>query len=128
MGGRDYDEAYLPETLLCQRVPRPFPPCVKPASARAMSAYLGFERRPATTGTIALASQDVPAIRKFTGVVVSDANSVKSLEKHGFAKGCQAGLRAFNAGVSMEMAIGFTAFSRVFPPPLSAVKSRATNR
>ena len=53
---------------------------------------------------------------KFTGFVVSDANSVKSLEKHGYAKNVEeAGLGAFKAGVNMEMAIGFTAFSKSLP-------------
>ena len=41
---------------------------------------------------------------------------MKSLEKHGFAKDVdEAGLAAFNAGVNMEMAIGFTAFSKSLP-------------
>jgi beta-glucosidase len=50
---------------------------------------------------------------KFTGFVVSDANSVKSLQNHGYAKDVyEAGLYAFNAGVNMEMAINFTAYSK----------------
>src|SRR5437868_13178403 len=49
----------------------------------------------------------------FTGFVVSDANSVKSLEKHHYAKDLSdAAVRAFKAGVNMEMAIDFNAYSR----------------
>jgi beta-glucosidase len=44
---------------------------------------------------------------------VSDANSVKSLQNHGYAKDVsEAALYAFNAGVNMEMALGFTAYSK----------------
>jgi len=50
---------------------------------------------------------------EFTGFVVSDANSVKSLEKHHYAKDLSdAAVRAFKAGVNMEMAIDFNAYSR----------------
>ena len=49
----------------------------------------------------------------FGGFVVSDANAVKSLENHHFAKDLSdAAIRAFYAGVDMEMAIEFTAYSR----------------
>ncbi len=115
IGGRDYDEAYLPETLLYNVYLAPFHAAVKAGIGSAMSAYLDLNDVPATGNRWLL--QDVLRDQwKFTGFVVSDANSVKSLEKHGFAKDVQeAGLDAFNAGVNMEMAIGFTAFSRSLP-------------
>jgi beta-glucosidase len=115
IGGRDYDEAYLPETLLYNVYLAPFHAAVKAGIGSAMSAYLDLNDVPATGNRWLL--QDVLRDQwKFAGFVVSDANSVKSLEKHGFAKDVQeAGLRAFNAGVNMEMAIGFTAFSRSLP-------------
>jgi beta-glucosidase len=115
IGGRDYDEAYLPETLLYNVYLAPFHAAVKAGVGSAMSAYLDLNDVPATGNRWLL--QDVLRDQwKFTGFVVSDANSVKSLEKHGFAKDVEeAGLRAFNAGVNMEMAIGFTAFSRSLP-------------
>ena len=48
--------------------------------------------------------------------MVSDAKSVRSLQNHGDAKDVsEAALYAFNAGVNMEMAIDFTAFSKGLP-------------
>jgi len=42
----------------------------------------------------------------FDGFVVSDANAVRNLVTHGFARDlAEAGARAVNAGVDMEMAI-----------------------
>jgi len=115
IGGRDYDEAYLPETLLYNVYLGPFHAAVKAGVGSAMSAYLDLNDVPATGNRWLL--QDVLRDQwKFAGFVVSDANSVKSLAKHGFAKDVEeAGLRAFNAGLNMEMAIGFTAFSRSLP-------------
>jgi len=115
IGGRDYDEAYLPETLLYNVYLAPFHAAVKAGIGSAMSAYLDLNDVPATGNRWLL--QDVLRDQwKFNGFVVSDANSVKSLEKHGFAKDVyQAGLDAFRAGVNMEMAIGFTAFSKSLP-------------
>src|SRR4029079_8909249 len=48
------------------------------------------------------------------GVVVSDANAVRSLETHGFAADLtDAGARAVNAGVDMEMAISDPAYAHL---------------
>ncbi|MGC0771634.1 MAG: beta-glucosidase BglX [Candidatus Acidiferrum sp.] len=115
IGGRDYDEAYIPETQLYNVYLKPFHAAVKAGIGSAMSAYLDLNDVPATGNRWLL--QDVLRDQwKFTGFVVSDANSVKSLEKHGFAKNVEeAGLGAFKAGVNMEMAIGFTAFSKSLP-------------
>jgi beta-glucosidase len=112
VGGRDYDEAYIPETLLHNVYLKPFHAAVKAGIGSAMSAYLDLNDVPATGNRWLL--QDV--LRddwKFTGFVVSDANSVKSLQNHGYAKDVyESALLAFNAGVNMEMAINFTAYSK----------------
>jgi beta-glucosidase len=112
IGGRDYDEAYIPETLLQNVYLKPFHAAVKAGIGSAMSAYLDLNDVPATGNRWLL--QDV--LRddwKFTGFVVSDANSVKSLQNHGYAKDVyESALYAFNAGVNMEMALGFTAYSK----------------
>jgi beta-glucosidase len=51
---------------------------------------------------------------------------VKNLERHGYAKDVnEAGLLAFNAGVNMEMAIGFTAFSKSLPGALQRAEITA---
>ncbi|HZD48966.1 MAG TPA: glycoside hydrolase family 3 C-terminal domain-containing protein, partial [Silvibacterium sp.] len=49
----------------------------------------------------------------FKGFVVSDADAVKNLKTHGYAKDlADAAVRALNAGVDMEMSLGPTAYSR----------------
>ena len=112
VGGRDYDEAYLPETLLQNVYLKPFHAAVKAGIGSAMSAYLDLNDVPAT-GNRWLLHDVLRDDWKFTGFVVSDANSVKSLQNHGYAKDVsEAALYAFNAGVNMEMAIGFTAYSK----------------
>jgi beta-glucosidase len=112
VGGRDYDEAYIPETLLQNVYLKPFHAAVKAGIGSAMSAYLDLNDVPAT-GNRWLLHDVLRDDWKFTGVVVSDANSVKSLQNHGYAKDVsEAALYAFNAGVNMEMALGFTAYSK----------------
>src|SRR5208337_4635038 len=57
----------------------------------------------------------------FKGFVVSDAMAVNSLTTHGFAKDSEdAVLRAFDAGVNMEMALGRTAYGTTLPDSLKA--------
>ena len=112
VGGRDYDEAYIPETLMQNVYLKPFHAAVKAGIGTAMSAYLDLNDVPAT-GNRWLLRDVLRDDWKFTGFVVSDANSVKSLQNHGYAKDVyEAGLYAFNAGVNMEMAIEFTAYSK----------------
>jgi beta-glucosidase len=112
VGGRDYDEAYIPETLLYNVYLRPFHAAVKAGIGSAMSAYLDLNDVPAT-GNRWLLHDVLRDDWKFTGFVVSDANSVKSLQNHGYAKDVyESALYAFNAGVNMEMALGFTAYSK----------------
>lgn len=112
VGGRDYDEAYIPETLLYNVYLPPFHTAVKAGIGSAMSAYLDLNDVPAT-GNRWLLHDVLRDDWKFTGFVVSDANSVKSLEKHGYAKDVyEAALDAFKAGVNMEMGIDFTAYSK----------------
>ncbi len=118
IGGRDYDESYIPETLLYNVYLKPFHAAVKAGIGSAMSAYMDLNDVPAT-GNRWLLHEVLREQWKFKGFVVSDANSVKSLERHGYAKDVnQAALDAFTAGVNMEMAIGFTAFSKGLPPAL----------
>ena len=118
IGGRDYDEAYIPETLMYNVYLKPFHAAVKAGIGCAMSAYLDLNDVP-VTGNRWLLHDLLRDQWKFSGFAVSDLNSVKSLERHGYAKDVeQAGLFGFNAGVNMEMAIGFTAFSRSLPGAL----------
>lgn len=102
-GGRDYDSVDLSDELLHNVYLRPYKAGVDAGSAIVMSAYTDLNGVPATGNPWLL--QDV--LRKewgFKGFVVSDWNSVADLETHGFAASpADAALRAFNAGVNMEM-------------------------
>lgn len=114
-GGRDYDASYISDSQLYNVYLPPFHAAVKAGVGSVMSAYMDLNDMPATGNPWLL--QDV--LRqdwKFTGFVVSDADAVKSLEKHGYAKDLsEAALDAFKAGVNMEMALDFTAYSKGLP-------------
>ena len=111
-GGRDYDASNIPESQMYNVYLPPFHAAVKAGVGSAMSAYMDLNDVPAT-GNRWLLHDVLREQWNFKGFVVSDANSVKSLHNHGYAKDFpEAGLLAFKAGVNMEMAIGFTAFSR----------------
>jgi beta-glucosidase len=125
IGGRDYDEAYIPETLLRNIYLAPFHAAVKAGIGSTMSAFLDLNDIPAT-GNRWLLRDVLRGQWNFKGFVVSDFNSVKSLERHGYAKDVnEAGLLAFNAGVNMEMATGFTAFSKSLPGALQRAEITA---
>jgi len=111
-GGRDYDASYIPDSQMYNVYLPPFHAAVKAGIGSAMSAYMDLNDVPAT-GNHWLLHDVLRDQWNFTGFVVSDANSVKSLEKHHYAKDLSdAAVRAFKAGVNMEMAIDFNAYSR----------------
>ena len=111
-GGRDYDASYIPENQMFNVYLPPFHAAVNAGVGCAMSAYMDLNDVPAT-GNRWLLHDVLREDWKFKGLVVSDANSVKSLEIHGYAKDVsEAALYAFQAGVNMEMAIDFTAYSK----------------
>jgi beta-glucosidase len=111
-GGRDYDASNVSEAQLYNVYLAPFRAAVNAGVGSAMSAYMDLNDVPAT-GNRWLLHDVLRDQWNFTGFVVSDANSVKSLEAHGYAKDTSAAaLAAFNAGVNMEMAIGATAYSQ----------------
>ncbi len=111
-GGRDYDASYIPETLLQNVYLRPFHAAVEAGVGSAMSAYMDLNDVPAT-GNRWLLHDVLRDDWGFKGFVVSDANAVRSLVTHGYAKDqADAAVRALDAGVDMEMAIGATSFSQ----------------
>ncbi len=119
-GGRDYDASYISETQLRNVYLPPFHAAVEAGVGSAMSAYMDLNDVPAT-GNAWLLHDVLREDWHFRGFVVSDADAVKSLQTHGFAKDAsEAAVRALNAGVDMEMAIGSTAYSAYLA---SAVKS-----
>jgi beta-glucosidase len=110
-GGRDYDAANVSDAQMWNVYLPPFKAAIDAGVGTVMSAYMDLNDVPATGNRWLL--HDV--LRKqwdFHGFVVSDADAVKSLKTHGFAVNNDgAALRAFNAGVNMEMATGSTAYS-----------------
>ena len=104
-GGRDYDASYISDAQLYNVYLPPFHAAVEAGVGSVMSAYMDLNDVPAT-GNRWLQTTVLRDDWHFKGFVVSDADAVKSLEKHGFAKDrADAALLAFRAGVNMEMAI-----------------------
>ena len=119
-GGRDYDASYISNTQLYNVYFPPFHAAVKAGVGSVMSAYMDLNDVPAT-GNRWLLENVLREEWNFKGFVVSDADAVKSLTTHGYAKDLgDAAVRAVKAGVDMEMAQDFTAFSRYLA---AAVKS-----
>ena len=103
-GGRDYDSAYVPETLLRNVYLPPFRAALDAGVGTFMSAYMDLNDVPAT-GNRFLLDRVLRREWGFRGFVVSDANSVADLATHGFARDLQdAAFRALSAGVNMDMA------------------------
>ncbi len=103
VGGRDYDSSDISDDLLHNVYLRPYHAGVDAGTAAIMSAYMDLNSVPATGNTWLL--QDV--LRKewgFKGIIISDWESVASLQTHGFASSpADAAVRAVTAGVNIEM-------------------------
>ena len=111
-GGRDYDASYIPESQMYNVYLPPFHAAVDAGVGSVMSAYMDLNDVPAT-GNRTLLHDVLREQWHFNGFVVSDANAVKSLQTHHYAKNLSdAALLAFNAGVNMEMAAEFNAYQK----------------
>ncbi len=113
LGGRDYDEAYISEYEMWNTYLPPFKAAIDAGAGNIMTAYMPLNGIPAT-GNQWLLNEVLRGTWGFEGWVVSDANAVRSLETHGFAKDLEdAAVRGLSAGCDMEMAIFDPAFSRL---------------
>lgn len=113
LGGRDYDEANLSDSELWNVYLPPFKAAVDAGAGNIMTAYMDLNGIPAT-GNQWLFSQVLRDTWGFEGFVVSDANAVRDLQTHEFARDlADAGARAVTAGVDMEMAIFDPAYTRL---------------
>jgi beta-glucosidase len=111
-GGRDYEASNISDTQLWNVYFPPFHAAVKAGVGSTMCAYMDLNDVPAT-GNRWLLQDVLRTTWGFKGFVVSDAMSVRSLQNHGFAADeADAAVRAFQAGVNMEMAVGYTAYSK----------------
>jgi beta-glucosidase len=105
-GGRDYDSSYIPEEQMWNTYLPPFKAAADTHVATFMSAYMDLNDVPAT-GNRWLLHDVLRDAWHYKGFVVSDANAVHSLITHGFARdGQDATLKAFSAGLDMDMASG----------------------
>jgi beta-glucosidase len=113
LGGRDYDEANVSEYELWNTYFPPFKAALDAGAANVMTAYMSLNGVPAT-GNSWLFTEVLRDAWGFEGWVVSDANAVRNLETHGFARNlADAGARALNAGCDMEMAIFDPAYAHL---------------
>ncbi len=117
-GGRDYDAAYISDSQLRNVYLPPFKAAVDAGAGSVMSAYMDLNDVPAT-GNRWLLHDVLRDEWGFAGFVISDADAVKSLQKHGFARDEKdAAVRALHAGINMEMGLGHTAFAAQLPSAL----------
>ncbi len=104
-GGRDYDASNIPESQMQNVYLPPFKAAIEEGVGSVMSAYMDLNDVPAT-GNRWLMQDVLRADWNFKGFVVSDADAVKSLTAHGFARDPQdAAVKALNAGINMEMSL-----------------------
>jgi beta-glucosidase len=124
-GGRDYDASYISDAQLHNVYLAPFHAAVQAGVGSLMSAYMDLNDVPAT-GNRFLLDEILRKQWHFQGFVVSDADAVKSLQKHGFASDPEdAAVRALTAGVNMEMALGTDAYEHL---PEALKKGRITQQ
>jgi beta-glucosidase len=113
LGGRDYDEVNLSDSELWNVYLPPFEAAVKAGAGNIMTAYMDLNGIPAA-GNHWLLADVLRATWGFDGFVVSDAQAVHDLRTHAFAADLtDAGARAVQAGVDMEMAFGDPAYAHL---------------
>lgn len=113
LGGRDYDEVDLSDQQLHNVYLPPFRAAIEAGARNVMAAYMDLNGVPAT-GNHYLLTDLLRDELGFEGWVVSDANSVRDLATHHFAADpTDAGARAIEAGVDMEMAVSEAAFEHL---------------
>lgn len=113
LGGRDYDEVNLSDSELWNVYLPPFKAAIDAGAGNIMTAYMDLNGIPAT-GNSWLFTEVLRDMWGFDGFVVTDANAARNLETHGFARDLRdAGVRALNAGVDMEMAMADAAYAHL---------------
>jgi beta-glucosidase len=118
-GGRDYDAANISDAQLWNVYFPPFKAAVDAGVGCVMSAYMDLNDVPAT-GNRWLLRDVLRRDWKFSGFVVSDADSVSDLKTHGFARdGHDAAVKALKAGVNMEMSFGASVYLKNLPTAIN---------
>jgi len=112
-GGRDYEDSDISDSELHNVYLLPFRAAIEAGAGNIMSAYMDLNGVPAS-GNRWLLTDILRDEFGFDGWVVSDANAVRSLEVQHFAKDLtDAGARALNAGLDMEMCMFDPAYGRL---------------
>ena len=112
-GGRDYEDSEISDSELWNVYLPPFRAAVEAGAANIMSAYMDLNGVPAS-GNRWLLTDVLRGEFGFDGFVVSDANAVRSLVTQHFARDlADAGARAMNAGLDLEMAIEDPAYAHL---------------
>ncbi|WP_295694774.1 glycoside hydrolase family 3 N-terminal domain-containing protein [Lapillicoccus sp.] len=125
-GGRDYDESHISDDELWNVYLPPFKAAVDAGAGNVMTAYMDLNGIPAT-GNRWLFTEVLRDLWDFQGFVVSDAQAVHNLVTHGFAADLtDAGARALDAGVDMEMAIADAAYAHLPEAVQSGAVSEGT--
>lgn len=102
-GGRDYDDADISDEMLENVYLRPYRAGVNAGTATIMTAYMNLNGVPAT-GNMFLLRDTLRQQWGFQGIVVSDWESVKNMQTHGFtATPLDTAVQAARAGVNVEM-------------------------
>ena len=126
LGGRDYDEVDVSDAALWNVYFPPFEAAVDAGAGNVMTAYMDLNGIPAT-GSRWLFTEVLRETWGFRGFVVSDANAVRNLVTHEFARDLpDAAARALDAGVDMEMAMDDPAYARLPEALREGVVSEAT--
>jgi beta-glucosidase len=113
LGGRDYDESDVSDAALWNVYFPPFAAALEAGAGNVMTAYMDLNGIPAA-GNRWLFTDVLRGTFGFEGFVVSDANAVRNLVTHGFARDLpDAAARALNAGTDMEMAIADPAYAHL---------------
>jgi len=123
LGGRDYDESNISDDQLWNVYLPPFKAAVEAGAGNIMSAYMGLNGVPAS-GNHWLLTEVLRKEWGFKGFVVTDAGAAADLKTHGFAQDLpDAGIRALEAGVDMEMSPPFAPSAyRTLPASVAAGK------
>jgi beta-glucosidase len=105
-GGRDYDASEISPSRFANTYLPPYRAAVEAGTDMVMTTYVSVDGLPATASRHLMT--DILRERwHFQGVVVSDLLAVKELIDHGVARdGREAALKAFRAGVDMDMGAG----------------------
>lgn len=125
IGGRDYDQSDISDADLYNVVFPPFRAAVDAGAGNIMTAYMPLNSVPAT-GNDWLLKTVLRDEWGFDGFLVSDANAVRNLMTHGFARDLtDAGVRGLRAGLDLEMAIADAAYAHLPEAVASGAVSEA---